>query len=576
MQISQDIIQKIKNSVSVSTILKKYMSIIPAGNGKYKALCPFHNEKTPSFIINDDTQSYHCFGCAAHGDIISFMTEKEGYSFVEAVKYLADFCSVVIPEDIENQKAWQEYQVDYDIINKITQFFVGQLLKTPEIQQYLIQRKISKELVKEFNIGYAPESRVVDEFVSSSGFDMKRLIALGIYKVSQKNGKPYCFFRDRIIFPICNNAGQIVAFGGRILGEGQPKYLNSPEHKYFKKRDILFNLYNAKSAIKSEKNVIVCEGYMDVIALSGSGFKNVVAPLGTAFSESHLELLWQYSDNPIICLDGDEAGRRAMIRVANMALPDLVPGKSLKFITLPDGKDPDDIVHDIGGRDVFWGLLNNTLSLSEVVLRMSLWEKEIVSPEQRAAIMQELDAQACRIKNQFVKKQYLQYFNEGCYNFFRKKRYNFLKNEKTTVTLQDSEVSIRALDLLIFVGFNIDILNDDRIEEEFSLIDFESDELYRVQQYFLETRENFNLERFRRWLKENVKKIAGVIVKRLNTYQERQMKISERWDYLCKSYNLERLNFDYKNICLEDYEKASSLLPQIRKLEEELKEISTR
>jgi DNA primase len=312
MQISQDFIQKIKDNITISEFLQKYIQIIPAGHARHKALCPFHNEKTPSFLINDDKSSYHCFGCGAHGDAITFLIEKEGCSFVDAVKYLANMAGLQIPEKLFDVKAKEKANQDYQIFNEVTSFFEKKLSENNLIQQYLVERAINQSLIAEFNIGYAPPTKVMDEFVRSRGYSIEKLIELGVYR-RVEDRDPYFLFYNRVIFPIKNHQGHIIAFGGRVVTDAQPKYINSPEHEYFKKREVLFNWYKAKEEIKSCHQVVVCEGYMDVLALHKNGFTNAVAPLGTAFSEYHLKILWQYCDKPVICLDGDVAGRRAML-----------------------------------------------------------------------------------------------------------------------------------------------------------------------------------------------------------------------------------------------------------------------
>jgi len=575
MQVTQDFVQRIKNSITLSEFLQKYVNTIPAGHNRYKALCPFHNEKTPSFVINDDRQLYHCFGCNAHGDVISFLTDKEGYSFVDAVKYLADYAGIQIPKEFFEKKERVSEKEDYQILVEINAFFKEELLKSPGIIKYLTNRKVSKKLIEKFEIGYAPDAKVMDAFVAAQKYDINKLVELGIYKLSE-NKRSYFLFHNRIIFPIQNHFGQIVAFGGRITGQGMPKYLNSPEHKFFKKREILFNLFNAKSGIKKHKTAIICEGYMDVIALEGSGFNNAVAPLGTAFSEMHMQALWKYTDKPVMCLDGDDAGRRAMVRAAHIVVPKLKPGKTLLFAILPSGKDPDDILKEEGGKEKLEKILTeDAVSLGEILVDEISTTRPSKLPEERAKILQELNNIADKISDKLVKKQYLQYFNQACFNLFRQKKYKFSQTQNN-LSLKESSVSRKELDLILFICFNIHELEKDNIEEEFSLIEFGHEELIKLQMYLLSVSEEFKIDEFKKWVKENIVQLKKPILKAVEDLEEIQK--TTKWDILYKSYYLEKLQNDYKVFCEsgdpDEYQKAIEILGDIKKLQAEFAKIS--
>lgn len=577
MQVSHDFVQKIKASITISEFLQKYLHIIPSGHNRYKALCPFHNEKTPSFIINDDRQLYHCFGCNAHGDVISFLVDKEGYSFVDAVKYLADYVGMAIPQSFYDEKVRVKDKEDYEILMEIKDFFKSQLSQYPEINKYLRSRNLSAELIERFEIGYAPDSKIMDQFVANKRYNINKLVELGVYKISA-NQKPYLLFHNRIIFPIYNHFGQVVAFGGRIIGQGQPKYLNSPEHRFFKKRDILFNLYHAKSAIKKVKTAVICEGYMDVIALHKHGMENAVAPLGTAFSESHLQVLWKYADKPVMCLDGDDAGRKAMIRAAHIAIPYLQPGKTLLFAILPQGKDPDDLLQEEEGEEKLQKLLNEqAVSLGEIIIAEVMRNRSADLPEERANIMQELNNYADKISNKLVKKQYLQYFNQACFHLFRQKKFSFAKVQYN-IRLRESKVSQKELDLVLFICFNIAELQKENIEEEFSLIEFSHEELIKIQMYLLANTENFDIKQFEIWLAQNVTELKNIIIQKIkdhisaididDNYKEGQ------WDFFYKSYYLEKLQNDYRLLCDdEEHEKAVDVHNNIKKLYDELNDL---
>ena len=572
MQISQDFIQKIKDNIIISEFLHKYIQIIPAGNGRHKALCPFHNEKTPSFLINDDRGSYHCFGCGAHGDIISFLLEKENYNFIDAIKYLANLAGLTVPEKLFDQKLHEQSREDYDIFLQINDFFKQQLYNSQNIQGYLAKRGVTEDLIKYFNIGYAPSGKVMNDFVRAKQYSVSKLIELGVYR-SVEGREPYFLFYNRVIFPIKNHSGHIIAFGGRVIDDSQPKYLNSPEHQYFKKREILFNWYNAKETIKEQKTAIVCEGYMDVIALQKYGFTNAVAPLGTAFSDVHLKILWQYSNRPIICLDGDIAGRKAMLRVAELALPLLLPGKNLAFNLLPQGQDPDDFLKQPNGKERFKQTMDQALPLEEILLRSILPQKDSFSVEERSMIMKSLQNYAYKISDKIVQKQYLQYFNQAIFQFFRKKKYHedFIKN----IVKIDYKASMKELDLLLFVSSNMGILSDEKIEEEFSFIEFTHPEFVKIQTYLLEIREDFDRVIYITWLEENIMELKELFLSKLH-----KLKLSDHdlgWDFFYKSYYLEKLNKDRQKLNMlsqEEFDCANELQKKIFNLEQELNQLA--
>ena len=575
MQISSEIKQKIKDAITLSQFLGKDLQLTRVANNRYKALCPFHNEKTPSFFIDDEKQAYHCFGCSAHGDIYSFLIENKGYDFVAAVKYLADYAAIPLPENNQANNITSYDRKDYQIFAKINEFFQQNLPKFARPKQYLINRGIAQDLIAKFGIGYAPDVKTMNQFVQKQGYDIAKLIELGIYRKSA-NSDPYFLFYNRIIFPISNHKGEIIAFGGRIIDQGQPKYLNSPEHKYFKKHQILYNLYHAKDAIRKNNNVILCEGYMDVISLANHGFMNAVAPLGTAISAEHLQILWRYVDRPIICLDGDAAGKKAMVRAAHIALPYLRPGKSLSFAILPEKQDPDDLLNTANGKEKLQYLLENAVSLGEVMIDDVITKRAVDIPEERAAIIEELNNYADKIMDQLVRKQYLQYFNQACFALFRNKKIN-LKNIKNTnkITLSHCDISARELDVIMFVIFNIDSLKQDKIEEEFSLIEFSHENLIKIQTYLLSMIDDFTMDHFKKWLADNLLKEQKVI---LDAIANIEVIASETvgWEILYKSLLLEKMQQEFQLLCRSsdeaEYNRASEIYRDIQKLQNELQQ----
>ena len=345
MRIPQDFIDTLQARVTISSVIGKYTTIKRQSNGTYKGCCPFHSEKTASFTVTDSKNFYHCFGCKESGNAIGFLMKHLGVPYIEAIKMLASGMGMEIPQPTQRcQQQTTKRDILIDIHHKTAQYYKEQLAKNHAAQQYIAQRHITPALQKKFKIGYAPNDNKLLQHLRQYFAD-DRLVESGI--IGKSNTGLYCRFRGRIMFPI-EWSGKIIAFGGRILGEGEPKYLNSPETDIFHKGDILYGLDFAKERAYKEKDIYMVEGYMDVIAMHRAGLTNAVATLGTAATERHLQILWKITDAPTISLDGDIAGKRAMMRVCEKATPYLSPTKTLKFLDMPDGQDPDDIINNHG------------------------------------------------------------------------------------------------------------------------------------------------------------------------------------------------------------------------------------
>lgn len=327
----------------------------------YQACCPFHNEKSPSFTVSQDKQFYHCFGCGAHGNAISFMMEYEKLEFVDAIEELASLLNLDVPrENATNQGpqvSTEQKRSDYELMMHVAKFYQHQLkhhANSPQVIEYLKGRGLSGETAKQFMIGYAPsEWDSVCKTFAKNQDSKKQLLELKL--TSEKSaGRQFDFFRDRLMFPIRDKRGRVIAFGGRIMNsdDNGPKYLNSPETRIFHKGFELYGLYEAKHANKKLEQILVVEGYMDVVALAEKGINYAVAALGTATTPEHIHTLFRTTDRIICCYDGDRAGRDAAWRALENALPYLNHGKSLEFVFLPDGEDPDSLVQK-EGREAF-------------------------------------------------------------------------------------------------------------------------------------------------------------------------------------------------------------------------------
>ncbi|MDR3126161.1 MAG: DNA primase [Rickettsiales bacterium] len=396
----------LKSRLNIVDVIGRAVSLSKKGH-QYWACCPFHNEKTPSFSVNEEKQFYHCFGCGAHGDAITFTMEHQHMSFLEAVEKLAFDAGLEVPKASSEERAKDRQSHGmYEIMGAACAFF-QKSLRGRGIEYLKERRHLSDELIANFRLGYAPDGNQLTKLLKEQGADQKLAIAAGLVRISDKTGAAYDYFRDRVMFPIQDAKGRIIAFGGRTLGDGEPKYLNSPENAIFQKGRNLYALSQARAHIGKANPAIVCEGYMDTIALHKFGFRTAVAPLGTAFTEGQMEILWRMDDEPILCFDGDEAGRNAGIRAALRTLPALKPGKSLRFCLIDRNlaKDPDEFLHSFG-HDKFKELLERPLSLVDMLWSYFTSSRTIRTPEQRAGLEKEIALETARIKNESVRGFY--------------------------------------------------------------------------------------------------------------------------------------------------------------------------
>ncbi|MEN2785475.1 DNA primase [Sphingomonas qilianensis] len=426
MTLSPQFLDELRARTLLSTLIGRTTKLQKAGR-EFRACCPFHNEKTPSFYVNDDKGFYHCFGCSAHGDAIRWMTDQRGLPFMDAVKELAQAAGMELPaldpraaEKAEAAKGLHEACAD------AASWFTDQLngLAGAEARSVLEKRGIRSETARAFGLGYAPDSRgKLKDALKDYGDPL--LIEAGLL-ISVEQKTPYDRFRGRLMIPIRDPRGRTVAFGGRIIGEGEPKYLNSPETPLFDKGRTLYNLDKAAPAARKTGRILVVEGYMDVIALAQAGFEEAVAPLGTALTEAQLERLWRMSDVPILCLDGDSAGQKAAIRAAHRALPMLAPGRSLAFVTLPQGQDPDDLVR-AKGAPAFEALLKTPEQLVDKLWKYELEFEAHDTPEQKAGLKARLNELAGTISDISVRKEYETDFRNRFYEYFQAKRRSSLQ-----------------------------------------------------------------------------------------------------------------------------------------------------
>src|SRR4051812_10211406 len=411
MRFTPQFLDELRARLSVSEVVGKRVKLKKAGR-EWKGLSPFQQEKTPSFYVNDQKGFYHDFSSGKHGDIISFMMETDGLPFAEAVERLANMAGLPLPAvtpDAARQE--QRRRSLHDVMDLAAKFFAETLASRvgAKARGYLADRAIAPATQLQFRLGYAPPDRfALKEHLGKLGVSVDDMVETGLLVAGNDIPVPYDRFRDRVMFPITDMRGRVIAFGGRALEKDVPaKYLNSPETPLFHKGDNLYNHQTARKATHDGSALVVVEGYVDVIAMVTAGFAGSVAPLGTALTENQLALLWKMADEPILCFDGDKAGQKAAWRAADMALPHLKPGKSLRFALLPEGQDPDDLART-GGRGAIEEVISAARGLADVI-----WSREIeggtfATPERRAALEARIGELANSIRDEVVRRYYRQ------------------------------------------------------------------------------------------------------------------------------------------------------------------------
>ncbi|MBB2907422.1 DNA primase [Rhizobium sp. RAS22] len=427
MRFSNSFLDEIRDRVNISDVIGRRVSWdkkkTNAPRGDYWACCPFHGEKSPSFHCEDRKGRYHCFGCGVSGDHFRFLTELEGLSFPEAVQQIADMAGISMPQpDPQAEKRERERTSLQDVMEMATLFFQDQLQTAlgARARAYLRDRGLTGRTIETFRLGYAPDSRnALKEHLASKGVSKEQMEACGLV-VHENVPVSYDRFRDRIMFPILSSREKVIAFGGRAMAsDAVAKYLNSNETELFHKGNVLYNFARARRAAQAAGGtVIAVEGYMDVIALYQAGVENAVAPLGTALTESQLDLLWKMSPQPILCFDGDGAGIRAANRAADLALPHIKPDRSVSFALLPDGKDPDDLVR-LEGRAPFDRVLSEAKPLAAMIWSRETSGVTFDTPEKRAQLESRLRQIVAVIGDETVRRFYQQDMRDRLNAFFQ-------------------------------------------------------------------------------------------------------------------------------------------------------------
>ncbi|MDE2302590.1 MAG: DNA primase [Sphingomonadales bacterium] len=443
MSLSPQWLDELRTRVSLSAVIGRTTRLTKAGH-EFKACCPFHNEKSPSFTVNDAKGFYHCFGCGAHGDVIGWLCDQRGLSFIDAVRELAAEAGMELPAPDPRIAKQAEAQAGlHEVMAAAQEWFVARLA-APEgarARAYLATRGFDAHTIQRFGFGYAPEGRQALK-AALARFPEALLVEAGLRIAAPPDSgsrEPYDRFRDRLMLPIHDGRGRVIAFGGRILDAAKtdaPKYLNSPDTPLFDKGRTLFNLHRAGPAARRAGRLVVVEGYMDAIALAAAGIEGCVAPLGTALTEQQLAMLWRLAEVPVLCFDGDAAGQRAALRAGQRALPLLAPGHSLAFARLPAGLDPDDLVRRDGAQAMA-AVLDGAMPLLDL-----LWESErdavpLATPEAKAGFKARLMAHADAIAAPDIKALYRREFAD------RFAAFAFPRREASTPAPASANASVR-------------------------------------------------------------------------------------------------------------------------------------
>lgn len=487
----KQVVDRIRSVITPSSVVSRVVALKNKAPGEFTGLCPFHQEKTPSFTVSDVKGFYHCFGCGEHGDIFSFIMKQQGYDYKTALQILAKEAGVQLPTFTPRQvEVERKMQTLAQIFEMAAIYYQEELYakRGSEALKYLYNRGLTDETIRHFRLGYAPENQ--NELID---FLQKHYPAAAI-NASGVLGKPkterlFNMFRGRVIFPIQNKKGEVIAFGGRSIDGSEPKYLNSAENFMFKKGSELYALNSAQQYAYKEKAIFLVEGYMDAISLYNKGVKNAVAPLGTAAKLEQIKMLWSYSAEPVICLDGDNAGKNAAKKIAYMIFPELVPGKSLKFLTITGAKDPDELISKYG-KSHFLSVANDAINLSDFIYECESSSIRSKAPEHLANLKERLNALTEQINNPDLKKQYRSFFNDKFYNQFvkqqrvQKKKENTIDEALIVSSIMSAEwIYIKTI-ILLFLHYD-DLIMDPELKNRFINLDINSKELDNLRNKIL-------------------------------------------------------------------------------------------
>ncbi|MFU7501590.1 MAG: DNA primase [Candidatus Tisiphia sp.] len=581
MRIPLEFYELLRTRINLSDVVRQKV-VLTKKSGNYLGLCPFHVEKSPSFTVNDAKKFYYCFGCAVHGDVIKFVSNFSGLSYKEAAIKLANDYGIELPKlTAAQQKLYEESDELFDILEMAERFFTSQL--SQEVCSYLHDRGISKEAIKEFSIGFAPPAKALQKFFEKKSISLKKLQKAGLVG-KRDDGTIYEIFYNRIIFPIKNVYNKVVGFGGRVLSEGLPKYLNSPETILFQKNETLYGENNAISVAYKKNHSILVEGYLDVIALHQAGFKEAMASLGTSVTENHLQKLWRAGDEIVLCLDGDIAGIKATHRVINLVLPLINGNKKISFVVLPSGSDPDDIINK-DGVGSFTQIFDKRINLSEMIWRSEYEGKIFSTPEDKAILEKNLGDYCKQIKDKLLSNNYYRYFKDQIWQNLikRQNKVTITSSNITSTTPNYSEIEILEQTFCIILVKFPEMTKKQEIKDFLLTLNFQNKMLEAFRDwYFAEIISNDILDQ------ENIIGLAektgfydtfSVLSKSNNLFLDLSFNKDDidsdlLWQWLHKKHHLVLLKQEYTSIIQngsdEELKKAILYREEILKISKEI------
>lgn len=477
---NEDLIRIIKEKAQLYDIVSRNVRLQKSGNG-WLGLCPFHKEKTPSFRV--DERGFHCFGCGEHGDVITFIQKTENISFREAIKHLANMYNVPLPS--ENIALENPSKAVYNALEAINRYFMQQLQSNAGAmaREYLSSRNITKDSIEKFQLGFAPDNNELPRVLNKQGISDDLLVRTGVFVKSKYSGKIVNRYGGRLIFPIFDSYSRCAGFGGRTIGKSNlVKYINSPETEVFSKHDLLYGYSIARHS--KSKQIVIVEGYLDVIAMHQAGFDGTIAPLGTAISKSQISLCWRICDFPIISLDGDNAGITAAYRWIDRIFESLVPGKSFKFAKLPEDTDPD-ILLSSGQRQVLENTLENAIPLAQWLWDGAFALNPVDTPEQKAAIVKKIFEKINLIQDESIRRLYYQEIKNSEREMYRSK-FKKISNVRSDIKVAPI-VSVQEKFEKIFV---VTIVNHpymiDRVIEDFVKLEMQGSKTKELQRKIID------------------------------------------------------------------------------------------
>lgn len=519
MKFPKEYLEEIKQRVKVSDVVGAAVQLKRRGK-EFVGLSPFSTEKTPSFTINDEKGFYHCFSSGEHGNIFDFLVKVEKLNFGDAVRKLAAKAGMpafkFTKENIEVENKRKKYD---EILTIALQNYQKNFFENQFVKKYALDRGLTEEILSIFKIGYSGEYGLNVSLFSN--FNQKELIESGVFFHDEKNNKLIDRFKNRLIFPIFDYNNKVIGFGGRALGQNYlAKYINSPETEFFKKGFNLYNLNNAKSENKQSGIIFVVEGYMDAISLYQAGFKNVVATLGTAMTESHLNLVWRYFNDPVVCFDGDRSGQNAAQKISEKLIAFMKPGYSLSFLILPNGFDPDSFIRK-NGKNNFESLLDQKIDIGNFIFENNLQNLQSTQPEERAGFEKKLIDTCLLIQDSTVKKYYVSFFKNKIFEQFSNKKNKNIKplnktKELTRKITRYSSFELKEFSLMYLFLNNFAILRNQF--EKVSLINFHNKNLEELRKVLInilgkvQTFKDFNL------LKHLEENNFGQVIKDINEF----------------------------------------------------------